>query len=127
MIFTYFYTAITFNPVDVADNLKKSSGHIPGVRPGKATSDYIDNILTSVTLPASIILAFIAIIPVILFKIFNGTTADANTAENVSYGLLSFYGGTSLLFIVGVGLDTLQQIESHLFMRHFDGFLKSGK
>jgi len=127
IVFTYFYTAISFNPVDVADNLKKSSGHIPGVRPGKATSDYIDNILTSVTLPASIFLAFIAIVPVILFKSFNGADADMNSAETVSYGLLSFYGGTSLIIIVGVALDTLQQIESHMIMRNYDGFLKSGR
>ena len=127
IVFTYFYTAISFNPVDVADNLKKSSGHIPGVRPGKATSDYIDNILTSVTLPASIFLAFIAIVPVILFKSFNGADADVNTADIVSYGLLSFYGGTSLIIIVGVALDTLQQIESHMIMRNYDGFLKSGR
>ena len=126
IVFTYFYTAIAFNPVDVADNLKKSSGHIPGVRPGKATSDYIDNILTSVTLPAAIFLAFIAIIPAILFKIFNGD-ADVTTATNVSYSLLSFYGGTSLIIIVGVALDTLQQIESHMVMRNYDGFLKSGR
>ena len=116
VIFTYFYTAIAFNPVDVADGMKKNGGFIPGVRPGKSTSDYIDNILTRVTLPASIFLALIAIFPTFLSGFFN-----------VDYSLASFYGGTSLLIIVGVALDTLQQIESHLLMRHYDGFLKSGK
>ena len=116
IIFTYFYTAITFNPVDVADNMKKQGGFIPGVRPGKSTSDYIDNILTKVTLPASIFLALIAVFPTFLTSFFN-----------LDFSLASFYGGTSLLIIVGVGLDTLQQIESHLLMRHYDGFLKSGK
>ncbi len=116
IIFTYFYTAIAFNPVDVADNMKKQGGFIPGVRPGKSTSDYIDNILTRVTLPASIFLALVAIFPTFLTNFFN-----------VDFSLASFYGGTSLLIIVGVALDTLQQIESHLVMRHYDGFLKSGK
>ncbi|SVC79847.1 uncharacterized protein METZ01_LOCUS332701, partial [marine metagenome] len=94
IIFTYFYTAIQFNPVDVADNMKKQGGFIPGVRPGKSTSDYIDHILTRVTLPASIFLALIAIFPTFLSGIFN-----------VDYSLASFYGGTSLLIIVGVALD----------------------
>jgi preprotein translocase subunit SecY len=116
IIFTYFYTAIAFNPVDVADNMKKQGGFVPGVRPGKATSDYIDHILTRVTLPASIFLALIAVFPTFLSGFFN-----------VDYALASFYGGTSLLIIVGVALDTLQQIESHLLMRHYDGFLKTGK
>ena len=116
IIFTYFYTAIAFNPVDVADNMKKQGGFIPGVRPGKSTSDYIDNILTKVTLPASIFLAIVAIFPTFLTNFFN-----------IDFSLASFYGGTSLLIIVGVALDTLQQIESHLVMRHYDGFLKSGK
>ena len=116
VIFTYFYTAIAFNPVDVADGMKKNGGFIPGVRPGKSTSEYIDNILTRVTLPASFFLALIAIFPTFLSGFFN-----------VDYSLASFYGGTSLLIIVGVALDTLQQIESHLLMRHYDGFLKSGK
>jgi len=116
IIFTYFYTAIQFNPVDVADNMKKQGGFIPGVRPGKSTSEYIDHILTRVTLPASIFLALIAIFPTFLSGFFN-----------VDFSLASFYGGTSLLIIVGVALDTLQQIESHLLMRHYDGFLKTGK
>jgi len=118
VIFTYFYTAIAFNPVDVADNMKKNGGFIPGVRPGKPTADYIDNILTRVTLPAAFFLAFVAIIPTFL--------AHEGTWE-MDYALASFYGGTSLLILVGVALDTLQQIESHLITRHYDGFLKSGK
>ncbi len=116
IVFTYFYTAIAFNPVDVADNMKKQGGFIPGVRPGKSTADYIDNILTKVTLPAAIFLAFVAIIPTFLVMLFE-----------MDFSLASFYGGTSLLIIVGVALDTLQQIESHLITRHYDGFLKSGK
>ncbi len=116
VFFTYFYTAIAFNPIEVADNMKKYGGFIPGIRPGKKTSEFIDNILTKVTLPGSIFLAFIAVFPYILMKVFD-----------INYDLASFYGGTSLLIIVGVALDTLQQIESHLLMRHYDGFLKSGK
>ncbi|CAN5586219.1 preprotein translocase subunit SecY [soil metagenome] len=115
VFFTYFYTAIAFNPKDVADNMKKQGGFIPGVRPGKPTSDYIDNILTKITLPGAIFLAIIAIIPTFLINM------------GVTTGLSSFFGGTSLLIIVGVALDTLQQIESHLLMRHYDGFMKSGK
>ena len=118
ILFTYFYTAIAFNPVDVADGMKKQGGFIPGVRPGRATSDYIDKILTRVTLPASFFLAAVAIFPSILYGIFN---------QDISYSLVSFYGGTSLLIIVGVALDTLQQIESHMIMRNYDGFLKSGR
>jgi len=115
IFFTYFYTAIAFNPKDVADNMKKQGGFIPGVRPGKPTSDFIDNILTKITLPGSIFLAIIAIIPNFLVKL------------GVTQGLSSFFGGTSLLIIVGVALDTLQQIESHLLMRHYDGFMKGTK
>lgn len=116
IFFTYFYTAIAFNPVDVADNMKKQGGFIPGVRPGKKTAEYIDNILTRVTLPGSIFLAMIAVFPYVLMS-----------ATGINYDLASFFGGTSLLIIVGVSLDTLQQIETHLLMRHYDGFLKSGK
>ena len=118
IVFTYFYTAIAFNPVDVADNMRKQGGFIPGVRPGKATSDYIDKILTRVTLPASIFLALVAIFPTILFRAYDG---------DINYSLVGFFGGTSLLIIVGVALDTLQQIESHMVMRNYDGFLKSGR
>ena len=115
VFFTYFYTAIAFNPKDVADNMQKQGGFIPGIRPGKHTSDFIDNILTKITLPGSIFLAIIAILPSFMVR-FGITSSFA-----------SFFGGTSLLIIVGVALDTLQQVESHLLMRHYDGFMKSGK
>lgn len=115
VFFTYFYTAIAFNPKDVADTMKKQGGFIPGIRPGKQTSDFIDNILTKITLPGSIFLAIIAILPAFV------------SAWGVSGQFAQFFGGTSLLIIVGVALDTLQQIESHLLMRHYDGFMKSGK
>ncbi|NTU96506.1 MAG: preprotein translocase subunit SecY [Chlorobiaceae bacterium] len=116
VFFTYFYTAIAFNPKEVADTMRRQGGFIPGVRPGKSTSDYIDNILTRITLPGAISLALIAILPTFLTKFGNVTQAFAQ-----------FFGGTSLLIVVGVGLDTLQQVESHLLMRHYDGFMKSGK
>ena len=116
VFFTYFYTAMAFDPVQVSSNMKQQGGFIPGVRPGKKTAEYIDNILTRVTLPGSISLAFVAIFPYILMQ-----TMD------VGYDLASFFGGTSLLIIVGVALDTLQQIESHLMMRHYDGFLSKGR
>ncbi|KAA3610275.1 MAG: preprotein translocase subunit SecY [Calditrichaeota bacterium] len=115
VFFTYFYTAIALNPVDVADNLKKQGGFIPGVRPGKKTSEFLDNILTRITLPASIFLGLIAIVPMMLAQWFN-----------IPFSLASFFGGTGLLIIVGVALDFLQQIESQLFERHYDGFMKSG-
>ncbi|MDI6765759.1 MAG: preprotein translocase subunit SecY [Bacteroidota bacterium] len=115
IFFTYFYTAVAFNPKDVAENMQKQGGFIPGIRPGKNTSDFIDNILTKITLPGSIFLAIVAILPAFMMRL--GVTSN----------LASFFGGTSLLIVVGVGLDTLQQIESHLLMRHYDGFMKSGK
>jgi preprotein translocase subunit SecY len=115
IFFTYFYTAIAFNPKDVADNMKKQGGFIPGIRPGKQTSEFIDNILTKITLPGSIFLAIVAILPAFV------------SGFGVSGQFAQFFGGTSLLIIVGVALDTLQQIESHLLMRHYDGFMKSGK
>jgi preprotein translocase subunit SecY len=115
IFFTYFYTAISFNPQDVSDNMKKQGGFIPGIRPGTHTRDYIDNILTKITLPGSIFLAIIAVLPTFMMKM------------NVNPSFAQFFGGTSLLIIVGVALDTLQQIESHLLMRHYDGFMKSGK
>ena len=115
IFFTYFYTAIAFNPKDVADNMKKQGGFIPGIRPGKQTSEFIDNILTKITLPGSFFLAIVAILPAFV------------SAWGVSGNFAQFFGGTSLLIIVGVALDTLQQIESHLLMRHYDGFMKSGK
>ncbi len=116
IFFAYFYTAIAFNPVDVADNMKKQGGFIPGIRPGKRTAEYIDNILTRVTLPGAVTLAAIAIFPTIMMNFLN---VDGDVAN--------FFGGTSLLIMVGVALDTLQQVESHLLMRHYDGFMKSGR
>jgi preprotein translocase subunit SecY len=116
IFFTYFYTAIAFNPMDVADNMKKYGGFIPGVRPGKKTAEFIDNILTKITLPGSIFLALISIFPYFINKTFK-----------VDYSFASIYGGTGVLIVVGVALDTLQQIESHLLMRHYDGFMKSGR
>jgi preprotein translocase subunit SecY len=115
VFFTYFYTAIAFNPQDVAENMKKQGGFVPGIRPGKQTSEFIDNILTKITLPGSIFLAIVAILPAFVSRF------------GVSGSFASFFGGTSLLIMVGVALDTLQQIESHLLMRHYDGFMKSGK
>lgn len=115
IFFTYFYTAIVINPREMADTMKRQGGFIPGVRPGKQTVEFIDNILTKITLPGSIFLAFVAIMPAIAARM------------GVTPGFAMFYGGTSLLIIVGVALDTLQQIESHLMMRHYDGFMKSGK
>ncbi len=116
IFFTYFYTAIALNPVDVADNLKKQGGFIPGVRPGKKTAEYLDNILTRITLPGSIALAIVAIIPYILVRVFH-----------ISFGYASFFGGTGLLIIVGVALDTIQRFESHLYMRHYEGFMRGGR
>jgi preprotein translocase subunit SecY len=115
VFFTYFYTAIAFNPKDVSENMQKQGGFIPGIRPGKHTADFIDNILTKITLPGSIFLAIIAILPAFVSRF--GVTAT----------MAQFFGGTSLLIMVGVALDTLQQVESHLLMRHYDGFMKSGK
>ncbi|MEX0724494.1 MAG: preprotein translocase subunit SecY [Gracilimonas sp.] len=116
MFFTFFYTAISVNPKEMADTMKRQGGFIPGVRPGKQTVEFIDNILTKITLPGSIFLSFVAILPAIAVSVFGLTP-----------GFALFYGGTSLLIIVGVALDTLQQIESHLMMRHYDGFMKTGR
>lgn len=115
IFFTYFYTAIAFNPKDVADNMKKQGGFIPGIRPGTHTAEFVDTILTKITLPGSIALAIIAILPTVMIRL------------GVTPSFASFFGGTSLLIVVGVALDTLQQVESHLLMRHYDGFMKSGK
>jgi preprotein translocase subunit SecY len=115
IFFTYFYTAIAFNPTDVADNMKKQGGFVPGIRPGQHTADFIDNILTKVTLPGSIFLAIVAILPAFMVRF------------GVSQSFASFFGGTSLLIIVGVGLDTVHQVESQLVMHHYDGFMKTGK
>ena len=116
VFFTYFYTAIAFDPTQVSQQMKQHGGFIPGIRPGKKTAEYIDNILSRVTLPGSFALALVAIFPYILMQ-----------AMDVGYDLASFFGGTSLLIIVAVALYTLQQIESHLMSRHYDGFLNKGK
>jgi preprotein translocase subunit SecY len=115
VVFTYFYTAMTINPTQMAEEMKRNNGFIPGVKPGKRTAEYIDEIMSRITLPGSFFLAFVAIMPA--FARIMG----------VSGQFAQFYGGTSLLILVGVILDTLQQIESHLQMRHYDGLLKSGK
>lgn len=113
--FTYFYTAITINPTQMADDMKRNNGFIPGVKPGKKTAEYLDEIMSRITLPGSVFLALVAIMP-----------AFASIA-GVNQEFSQFFGGTSLLILVGVVLDTLQQIESHLLMRHYDGLLKSGR
>jgi len=115
IIFTYFYTAVTINPTMIADDMKRNGGFIPGVKPGKKTVEYIDGIMSKVTLPGSIFLALIAILPA--FAMILG----------VNNQFASFFGGTSLLILVGVVLDTLQQIESYLLMRHYDGLMKTGR
>ncbi len=112
VFFTYFYTAVTFNPQEVATNMKKNGGYIPGLRPGKPTSDYLDKILSRITLPGAFFLAGIAVLPFVVGAV---TRIPAN--------ILSF-GGTGMLIIVGVALETMQQIEAHLLMRHYEGFLK---
>lgn len=113
--FTYFYTAITINPTQMADDMKKNGGFIPGVKPGKKTAQYLDGIISKITLPGSIFLAFVAVLPAIV------------VLGGVNTQFAQFYGGTSLLIMVGVILDTLQQIESHLMMRHYDGLTKTGR
>ncbi len=115
IVFTYFYTAITVNPNNMAEEMKRNNGFIPGIKPGKKTAEYIDEIMSRITLPGSIFLAFVAIMP----------SFASILGVNVQFA--QFYGGTSLLILVGVVLDTLQQVETHLQMRHYDGLLKSGK
>lgn len=115
LAFTFFYTAITVNPGNIADDLKRNGGFIPGIKPGKQTSEFIDNVLTRITLPGSIFLAIVAVLPA--FAVKAGVTPTFS----------QFFGGTSLLIMVGVILDTLQQIESYLLMRHYEGMMKSGK
>jgi preprotein translocase subunit SecY len=110
--FCYFYTAVIFNPVDVADNMKKHGGYVPGIRPGAKTSDYIDTILSRLTFYGGLYLSLVCILPDYLIKYFN---------------IPFYFGGTSLLIVVGVSLDTMQQIESHLVMRNYDGFVKKGR
>jgi preprotein translocase subunit SecY len=115
VLFTYFYTAISVNANQISDDMKRNNGFIPGVKPGRSTADFIDNVMSRITLPGAIFLAFVAVLPS-----FAG-------AFNINSQFAQFYGGTSLLILVGVVLDTLQQIESHLLMRQYDGLMKSGK
>ncbi|UCC44533.1 MAG: preprotein translocase subunit SecY [Candidatus Zixiibacteriota bacterium] len=112
VFFAYFYTAIVFNPIEIADNMRKNGGYIPGIRPGRNTAEHIERVLTRITLPGALFFACIAVLPWVLIS-----------QANVNF----FFGGTGLLIVVGVALDTLQQIESHLMMRHYDGFMKKGK
>jgi len=115
ILFTYFYTAVTVNPTMMAEEMKKNGGFVPGVKPGKKTAEYIDSIMSRITLPGSVFLAIVAILPA--FAMLLG----------INNQFAHFYGGTSLLILVGVVLDTLQQIESHLLMRHYDGLMKTGR
>ncbi|MCL4106327.1 UNVERIFIED_CONTAM: hypothetical protein GTU68_003488 [Idotea baltica] len=115
IVFTYFYTAIVINPNDIADNLKRQGGFIPGIKPGKKTAEYIDNILSRITLPGSMALAFVAIFPAFAM------------AFGVSTSFAQFFGGTSLLIMIGVVLDTLQQVEGYLLNRHYDGLMRQGR
>jgi preprotein translocase subunit SecY len=116
VFFSYFYTAIAFNPLDVADNMKKYGGFIPGVRPGQPTAEYFDFIINRITLPGGIFLALIAVAPDLIGK-----------ALRIPPQVADFFGGTALLIVVGVSLDTIKQIESQLLMRHYEGFMKRGR
>ena len=115
VLFTYFYTAITVNPKQMAEDMKKNGGFIPGIKPGKKTAEYLDNVMSRITFPGSLFLGFVAILPAFAM------------AAGVNPQFAQFFGGTSLLIMVGVVLDTLQQIESHLLMRHYDGLMDKGK
>jgi preprotein translocase subunit SecY len=112
VFFAYFYTSIIFNPVDLAENLKKQGGFIPGVKPGAATADYIDEVLTRITLPGALFLTVVALLPIVIGNVLN-----------MPFG----FGGTALLIVVGVALDTVQQVQQHLLLRHYDGFMKEGR
>ena len=116
LFFSYFWVATQFNELQIADDLKKNGGYIPGVRPGQATSDYLHNAMSRITLAGAIFLTVIAVIPILLY------------AElQIPYPVATFFGGTSMLILVGVLLDTMRQMETHLLMRHYDGFLKKGR
>ncbi|MBN1353690.1 MAG: preprotein translocase subunit SecY [Candidatus Omnitrophica bacterium] len=116
IFFCYFYTAITFNPIDISNNMKRFGGFVPGIRPGRQTAEYLDFIMTRITLPGAIFLSIIAVLPTIV-----------SHALKIPYLVASFFGGTGLLIIVGVMLDTMRQIESHLLVRHYEGFMKKGR
>ena len=115
VVFTYFYTAVTVNPAQMAEDIKKNGGFIPGVKPGKKTQEFFDEVISRITLPGALFLGVVAIMPAIV------------SILGVNQQFSQFYGGTSLLILVGVVLDTLQQIESHLLMRHYDGLTKTGR
>jgi preprotein translocase subunit SecY len=112
IFFCYFYTAVTFNPIDVADNMKKQGGYVPGIRPGKKTAEYIDWVLTRITFIGALYISAVCVLPTILIARFN---------------IPFYFGGTALLIVVGVALDTVGQIESHMLVRHYDGFLERGR
>lgn len=116
LFFCYFYAAITFNPIDMANNMKKFGGFIPGIRPGKPTAEYLDFVMTRITLPGAVFLTIIAVLPSVI-----------NSQLGIPFLVSSFFGGTGLLIIVGVMLDTMRQIESHMLMRHYEGFMKKGR
>ena len=116
LFFSYFWVATQFNELQIADDLKKNGGYVPGVRPGTATSDYLHNAMSRITLAGAVFLTVIAIIPIILYRLLQ-----------IPYPVATFFGGTSMLIMVGVMLDTMRQMESHLLMRHYDGFLKKGR
>ena len=118
LFFSYFWVATQFNELQIADDLKKNGGYIPGVRPGQATSDYLHNAMSRITLAGAVFLTVIAVIPILLSQVFN---------PPIPYQVSTFFGGTSMLITVGVMLDTMRQVESHLLMRHYDGFLKKGR
>jgi preprotein translocase subunit SecY len=116
IFFSYFWVATQFNELTIADDLKKNGGYIPGVRPGQATADFLHHAMTRITLAGAVFLTVIAVIPIILSR-----------EMNIPYDVTQFFGGTSMLITVGVMLDTMRQVESHLMMRHYDGFLKKGR
>jgi preprotein translocase subunit SecY len=116
LFFSYFWVATQFNELQIADDLKKNGGYIPGVRPGQATSEYLHNAMSRITLAGAIALTIIAVIPIMLYS-----------ELRIPYAVATFFGGTSMLIMVGVLLDTMRQMETHLLMRHYDGFLKKGR
>ncbi len=116
LFFSYFWVATQFNELQIADDLKKNGGYIPGVRPGQATSEYLHNAMSRITLAGAVFLTIIAVIPLLLYN-----------EMQIPYPVATFFGGTSMLIMVGVLLDTMRQMETHLLMRHYDGFLKKGR
>jgi preprotein translocase subunit SecY len=116
LFFSYFWTATQFNELQISDDLNKNGGYVPGVRPGQATSNYLHNAMSRITLAGAVFLTVIAVIPIILTR-----------SMHIPYTVSTFFGGTSMLILVGVLLDTMRQMESHLMMRHYDGFLKAGR